>query len=137
MTTARITSRIRRRPINKSATHTPMVRQWQLLEWLSSNPEGISVGEAAKATGMNLKTIRRDLILLREIGFDLEETVEERGRKRWRIRNSFERLRSKKRQYQAIQENLDVLLMQVERVGDRRLLDDLKEMRKRVKRKSG
>ena len=132
-----LTSRIRRRPINKSATSTPLIRQWQLLEWLSSDPEGISVGEAAKATGMDLKTIRRDLILLREIGFDLEEAVEERGRKRWRIRNSFERLRSKKRQYQAIQENLDLVLMQVEKVGDKRLLDDLKAIRKRVKRKCG
>jgi len=137
MTMTNITSRIRRRPINKSATSTPLIRQWQLLEWLSSSPEGISVGEAAEATGMDLKTIRRDLILLRKIGFDLEETVEERGRKRWRIRNSFERLRSKKRQYQAIQENLDLVLTQVEKVGDKRLLDDLKAVRKRVKRKSG
>jgi predicted DNA-binding transcriptional regulator YafY len=82
MTTTILTSRIRRRSINKSATHTPMVRQWQLLEWLSSEPEGVTVAEAAIATGMDQKTIRRDLILLRKIGFDLDETVEEFGRKR-------------------------------------------------------
>ena len=128
-------SRIRRRSTGSSAPHTPMVRQWQLLEWLSSEPEGVTVAEAAIATGMDQKTIRRDLILLRKIGFDLDETVEERGRKRWRIRQSFERLRSKKRRYQAIRDSLDLLLEQVDRVGDRRLVDDLKAMRQRVVRK--
>ena len=137
MTTAHLTSRIRRRPVNGSDTHTPMIRQWQLLEWLSSDPKGITVGEAAKATGMSLKTIRRDLILLQKIGFDLEEIEEEFSRKRWRVRQPFERLRSKKQQYQAIRQGLDLLLLQVEKVGDKRLLDDLEGIRKRVKRKCG
>ena len=137
MPTPLLTSRIRRRPINKSATHTPLFRQWQLLQWLSCKPEGVTVGEVAKVTGMSLKTIRRDLILLRELGFDLEEFVEERGRKRWRVRQPFERLRSKKQQYQAIRQGLDNLLMQIEKVGDKRLMDDLKAIRKRVKRKCG
>lgn len=128
-------SRIRRRSTSSSAPHTPMVRQWQLLEWLSSEPEGVTVAEAAIATGMNQKTIRRDLILLRKIGFDLGETVEEFGRKRWRIRQSFERNRSKEQRYQAIRDSLDFLLEQVDRVGDKRLLDDLEAIRKRVKRK--
>ena len=47
----------------------------------------------------------------------------------------FERLRSKKRQYQAIREGLDLLLEQVDNVGDKRLLSDLKAMRQRVVRK--
>ena len=135
MTTTILTSRIRRRSTSSSAPHTPMVRQWQLLEWLSSEPEGVSVVEAAEATGMDPKTIRRDLILLRKIGFDLDETVEDFGRKRWRIRQSFERHRSKKRRYQAIRDSLDLLLEQVDRVGDKRLLDDWEAIRKRVKRK--
>lgn len=112
-----------------------MIRQWQLLEWLSSEPEGITVGDAADATGVSLRTIRRDLILLRKIGFDLEETEEEFNRKRWRVRQPFERLRSKRKQYQAIRQGLDLLLMQAEKVGDKRLLSDLEAMRKRVKRK--
>ncbi len=137
MTTANITTRIRRRSINNSDTHTPMVRQWQLLEWLSSDPKGITVGKAAKVTGVSLKTIRRDLILLQKIGFDLEETEEEFNRKRWRVRQPFERLRSKKQQYQAIRQGLDLLLLQVEKVGDKRLLNDLEGIRKRVRRKCG
>src|SRR3954453_6726997 len=35
--------------------------------------------------GVNQKTIRRDLDLFRGLGFPLEETVGERGRKSWRI----------------------------------------------------
>ena len=104
MTPAHLTSRIRRRPVKLEYPHSPLFRQWQLLQWLSCKPEGVTVGEVAKVTGMSLKTIRRDLILLRELGFDLEELVEERGRKRWRVRQPFERLRSKKQQYQAIRE---------------------------------
>ena len=110
MTTTLLPSRIRRRPVKLSTPHSPLIRQWQLLEWLSSEPEGITVGEAAQATGVDQKTIRRDLIMLRKIGFDLEEKVEEFGRKRWRGRQPFERMRSKRRRYQMIRDGLDLLL---------------------------
>ena len=36
MTKTNLTSRIRRRPVNRSATSTLLIRQWQLLEWLSA-----------------------------------------------------------------------------------------------------
>ena len=133
MTTAHRTSRIRRRPVKLSTPHSPLIRQWQLLEWLSSEPKGVTV--AAEANGVDQKTIRRDLIMLRKVGFDLEEMIEEFGRKRWRIRQPFERLRSKRRQYKAIREGLDLLLEQVDSVGDQRLADDLKAIRQRVVRK--
>ena len=92
--------------------------------------------EAAQAAGKDQKTIRRDLILLRKAGFDLEETVEDHGRKRWRIRQPFERLRSKRRQYEAIRSGLDRLLKQAAKVEDSRLQDDLKAVRQRVMRKA-
>ena len=101
--------------VSRSASSTfpsQLVRQWHLLEWLSSETQGVTVEEAAQATGKDQKTIRRDLILLRKAGFDLEETVEDHGRKRWRIRQPFERLRSKRRQYEAIRSGLDTLLKQ-------------------------
>lgn len=69
-----VTSRIHRRQTHESETQTSLIRQWQLLEWLSSEPEGMTVSDAAEATGVSLRTIRRDLTLLRRIGFDLEET---------------------------------------------------------------
>jgi len=130
-----LTSRTRRRPVKVSTPHSPLIRQWQLLEWLSSTTDGITVTEAAKAAGVGHKTIRRDLIMLREIGFDLQDTVEQHGQKRWRVKQPFERLRSKRRQYQAIRDSLDVLLVQADLVGDRRLADDLKTIRRRAVRK--
>jgi predicted DNA-binding transcriptional regulator YafY len=131
-----LTSRIRRKPVIVSSAHAQLVRQWQLLEWLSSEPDGVTVKDAADATGVNEKTIRRDLIMLRQIGFHLEEKVEERGRKRWRVQRPFERLRSKRRQYEVIRDGLDVLLEQAARVGDEHLADDLRTIRRRVVRKA-
>jgi len=131
-----LTNRIRRKSVVVSSAHAQLVRQWQLLEWLSSAPGGVTVTEAAEATGVNDKTIRRDLIMLRKIGFHLEGTVEERGRKRWRVRRPFERLRSKRRKYKAIRGGLDMLLEQAAQVGDGRLVDDLRAIRRRVVRKA-
>jgi len=79
-----------------------MVRQWQLVEWLSADSKGITVAEAAEVFGVDIKTIRRDLILLGRLGFDLTATEEETGRKRWRIRRPFERLRTKRQRYRSI-----------------------------------
>jgi predicted DNA-binding transcriptional regulator YafY len=129
------TSRIRRRPVLRVAFRTPIIRQWKLLEVLSSAPEGIKVEEFAKAAGTCDKTIRRDLILLRKVGFDLDETVGAHGHKSWRVRQSFEKLRSPRQQYKAILNSLDVLLMQVSLVGDRRLVGELEAIRRRVVRK--
>ncbi|MDY0169367.1 MAG: hypothetical protein RBS80_22680 [Thermoguttaceae bacterium] len=63
-----------------------IVRQWRILKLLTYSPEGFTVRELAVLSGMNEKTVRRDLVFLQHIGFDMAETVEERGRKRWRIR---------------------------------------------------
>ena len=46
---------------------------------------GASVKELAEELGVSGKTIRRDLRIFQEAGFPLEETVEQFGRKRWRI----------------------------------------------------
>ena len=62
--------------------------------------------EAAEAFDVNLRTIRRDLILLRHVGFDLVCTDEEHNRKRWRIRQPWERLRTKRQRYAAIRDQL-------------------------------
>jgi predicted DNA-binding transcriptional regulator YafY len=132
MTRAPFGSQVRRRPIKVANPHTPLIRQWQLLKWLSSEPKGVTVGEAVKATGTSEKTVRRDLAVLRNVGFELTATVEGYGRKRWRIRQHSERLRSKKQRYQAIRDGLDLLLTQAEKLGDKRLLNDLAAIRQRV-----
>ena len=130
-----VLSRISRRPVHRVRFRTPIIRQWKLLEVLTSAPEGITVEEFAKAAGTCDKTIRRDLILLRKVGFDLDETVGTHGHKSWRVRQSFEKLKSPRQQYRAILNSLDMLLMQASFAGDRRLVGELQAIRRRVGRK--
>ena len=63
----------------------PLVRQWVLLKMLCSRHYGVSVREAAEELGVSQKTIRRDLESFQAAGFPMQERVEERGRKAWRI----------------------------------------------------
>ena len=48
--------------------------------------KGVTLRRAAREFGVSPRTIRRDLVLLEQLGFDLEETVEKFGRKRWRVK---------------------------------------------------
>lgn len=63
----------------------PIVRHWLLLNSLSARRFGLSVRELAAELNVGDKTIRRDLELLQSVGFPLEETIGERGRKTWRL----------------------------------------------------
>jgi predicted DNA-binding transcriptional regulator YafY len=63
----------------------PLVRQWLLLRTLCARRCGVSIEELAGELSVSTKTIRRDLGVFQEAGFPLEETVEQFGRKRWRI----------------------------------------------------
>ncbi len=60
-------------------------RQWILLRALSSRRFGLTVREIAAELDVTDKTVRRDLALFRRLGFPLEESVGEFGRKTWRI----------------------------------------------------
>jgi proteasome accessory factor B len=62
-----------------------LLRQWILLKALSSRHYGATVKELAEEVGVSLKTIRRDLETFQAAGFPLEETVEDFGRKKWRL----------------------------------------------------
>jgi predicted DNA-binding transcriptional regulator YafY len=64
---------------------TSLRRQWILLKSLSASRLGLTVREMATEAGVNEKTIRRDLDSFQRVGFPLEETVGEFGRKKWRI----------------------------------------------------
>jgi predicted DNA-binding transcriptional regulator YafY len=61
-------------------------RQWILLRSLSASRLGMTVREMAAEAGMNEKTIRRDLDLFRRVGFALEESIGEFGRKKWKLK---------------------------------------------------
>lgn len=64
---------------------SPLVRQWILLRFLASRRYGVTVRELAQTMGVSEKTIRRDLDLFIQAGFPLEETICERGKKRWKL----------------------------------------------------
>ena len=69
------------------ATNKPFsARQWRLLKLLAFSPNGFTVKELRAVSGVSDKTIRRDLALLKKVGFDVSETVEDFGRKLWRVR---------------------------------------------------
>lgn len=65
--------------------NSPLLRQWKLLKALSASHLGVAVKDLAHEAGVSLKTVRRDLELLQEAGFPLEEHAVEFGRKQWRI----------------------------------------------------
>lgn len=64
-------------------------RQWLLLKTLSSRHYGLTVRQMATDMDVAEKTVRRDLAVFRGIGFPLEETVGDFGRKSWRIAASW------------------------------------------------
>ena len=113
----------------------PIVRQLILIQRLTNDPEGVAVAKLAEEAGTGQKTIRRDLKRIREVGFDLKETIAERGKKYWRIRQPWERLRSKRKRYVLIRDSLDLLIQQASEVGDERLEDDFRAIWKRLGRK--
>jgi len=78
-----LTTRIRQDDGDDEST---LARQWRLLKLLTFKPKGFTVKELVALSGMSEKTIRRDLVFLKEVGFDVSETVEDFGRKLWRIR---------------------------------------------------
>ena len=63
----------------------PLVRQWILLRTLCARHHGATVKELAAEMSVTEKTIRRDLETFLAAGFSLVETIEQFGRKKWRI----------------------------------------------------
>ncbi len=130
-----LTTHVRRRGKSTRGVSSPLPRQWKLLELLSSDSEGASVNELATTLGVDAKTVRRDLILFKHIGFDVAETVGEYGRKSWRIQPRFETLRTKRQQYRSIRDSLAVLIEQAQSLGDQRLMVGLEAIWRKVERK--
>jgi predicted DNA-binding transcriptional regulator YafY len=120
---------------HKKPPGSPLLRQWKLLELLSSTPKGATVYELADRLGVIEKTIRRDVALFKRVGFNVDATEKAFGLKYWRIRPRFETLRGKRRQYRAIQDSLTLLIEQVKTIGDRGLVADLQKVERKVRRK--
>lgn len=133
MTTQPITSRVLRQETTSSSS--PLSRQWGLLEQLSANPRGMTVKELVAASGVSDKTIRRDLALLSQLGFDVEEIVEKHGRKLWRIRHPFEAVSDRAERYRLIREAIRGVKTQVEGLGDALLAADLEALEWKMAKK--
>ncbi|GAB6164101.1 transcriptional regulator [Thermostilla marina] len=67
------------------ADQSQLVRQWRLLRILGARRLGVSVKELAEELEVSEKTIRRDLDIIREVGFPVAEETEAHGRKRFKI----------------------------------------------------
>jgi predicted DNA-binding transcriptional regulator YafY len=76
------TTRIRQ---DEGDDESTLARQWRLLKLLAFAPKGFTIKELMAVLGMSEKTVRRDLAFLKEVGFDVSESVEEFGRKFFRI----------------------------------------------------
>ena len=66
---------------------SPLVRQWILLRTLCSRHYGVTVKELKQELNVSEKTIRRDLEAFQAAGFPLTGTIEDFGRKKWRMAN--------------------------------------------------
>jgi hypothetical protein len=106
-----------------------LARQWKILERLNTAP--CTVKELARRFRVDLKTIRRDLSLLDRL-FQLKQTIEERGRKTWRLKK---RMRFPPPACRATMGLVDALVERVAALGDLRLTKDMQAIRRRLGKK--
>ena len=109
-----------------------------IAEALDLCAKGFTVKELVALSGVSEKTVRRDLAFLKDVGFDVSETVEDFGRKLWRIRRLPESTGgrgSAKERYGLIHDTLrdlhDVALI----LGDSPLAESLKRLQEWVQGK--
>jgi predicted DNA-binding transcriptional regulator YafY len=63
---------------------TPLVRQWLLLQALANRRNGMTVKEMSEEFEVTIRTVRRDLDTLLQVGFPISENhVSSHGRKHW------------------------------------------------------
>ena len=67
------------------AEQLPLVRQWILLRKLCSCRYGVTIKDMVHELNVSEKTIRRDLETFQTVGFPLNESVGDFGRKTWQI----------------------------------------------------
>lgn len=58
---------------------TPLVRQWLLLQSLANRRNGLTIKEMAEDAGVTMRTIRRDLQTLQQIGLLCFPRLKSRG----------------------------------------------------------
>ena len=112
-----------------------LARQWRLLKLLTFAPKGFTIKELVAVSGVSGKTIRRDLVFLQEVGFDVAETVSDHGRKLWRVRRLSESTGGKgtsAEKYAIIHDTLNDLHDVAVLLGDEALAYSLKRLQEWV-----
>ncbi len=64
---------------------TQILRQWMLLRILSARRQGVSLKALAEELKASTKTIQRDLALLQQLAFPIDQEVSSHGRKLWKM----------------------------------------------------
>ena len=130
-----LTTRIRQ---DEGDDESTLARQWRLLKLMAFAPKGFTLKELTAVAGVSEKTVRRDLALLKETGFDVAETVEDFGRKVWRVRRLSESTKGKGETgakyaliHDALQQIRDVALI----LGDSPLAESLQRLQEWVQGK--
>jgi len=62
-----------------------LIREWRLLRFLADSRVGYTLRELSAELEVSERTIRRDLSVLQQSGFQVVEVVGARGLKRWRV----------------------------------------------------
>lgn len=66
-----------------------ITRQWEILKTLQQHRVGVSLRELADRVGYGARTIQRDIRVLRNVGFPIEHTDDEFGKRFWRMPSGF------------------------------------------------
>ena len=68
-----------------SPQNPPNVRLWKLIDVLKKSKNGMTIEDLAKQLGVDDRTVRRDLTMIKKMGLSIKVTTEAHGRKLWRI----------------------------------------------------
>ncbi len=67
----------------------PLIRQWKIVKALQSNRYGVSTDELIEIAECGKRQVQRDLAVLQEVGFPIEFTTRDYGKKFWTLADDF------------------------------------------------
>ena len=67
----------------------PLIRQWNLLKALQAHRFGVAVDDLAERAGCSVRQVKRDLVVLMEVGFPIEFEARDFGKRFWKLSRDF------------------------------------------------
>lgn len=71
-----------------SAENSPLLRKWLILKAIAAASGQATIKTLVERTGRSEKTVRRDLLLLRKVGFPIVEKSGDFGRKTFALESA-------------------------------------------------